>query len=236
MYVATVVCARSHFANFLSQMSLLAFAVGQLGFAFTILIGYYGYFLLRGEAISKQSKVFFRIWPSRSSGADRDLLGMVGTFLLQSLEKLVLQEGEKIVLRGVATLVNQGVFGVVNGLGSLVTRILFQPIEEGAYPMFTKLLARTGDATGSHKKTDDSGAPSDDASARHDEARKILIRLLRILALLGLYFRVISHFPPPPSWSASTYWSAPFRPHDCSVWSKFQFHSPWVSLSKIQYH
>jgi oligosaccharide translocation protein RFT1 len=163
-------------------MSLYAFAFGQVAFALTILVGYYGYFFLNGTKASEKLKLFLQLFPSLISGVDSGLLGMVRTFLVQSLEKLVLQEGEKIVLRGVASLVNQGVFGVVNGLGSLVTRILFQPIEEGAYPMFNKLL-HNQDETAAKKKNDDTAL--EDEKSRMHEARSILVRLLRILTLLG---------------------------------------------------
>lgn len=43
-----------------------------------------------------------------------------------------------------------GVYDIVNNLGSLVARLIFQPIEESFYIFFAKVLEREKDAT--HQK------------------------------------------------------------------------------------
>lgn len=40
-----------------------------------------------------------------------------------------------------------GVYDIVNNLGSLVARLIFQPIEESFYIFFAKVLERGKDAT-----------------------------------------------------------------------------------------
>lgn len=62
---------------------------------------------------------------------------MLFTLKWQSLQKLILQEGEKFVLFGVSTLADQGIYAVVNNLGSLVARFLFQPLEEISFSIFS---------------------------------------------------------------------------------------------------
>lgn len=42
---------------------------------------------------------------------------------------------------------DQGVYDIVNNLGSLVARLIFQPIEESFYIFFAKVLEREKDAT-----------------------------------------------------------------------------------------
>ena len=59
------------------------------------------------------------------------------TFTLQAIGKLVLAEGSKAVLAVVTSPEVQGVYGLVNNLGSLVVRTLFQPFEELVFVTFS---------------------------------------------------------------------------------------------------
>lgn len=68
---------------------------------------------------------------------DPDVLKTAGIFGLQAFQKHFLAEGEKMVLVAVESSYNQGVYGLVNNLGSLVARLVFQPIEEAAFASFT---------------------------------------------------------------------------------------------------
>ncbi|CAM9836960.1 unnamed protein product [Ectocarpus fasciculatus] len=110
--------------------------------------------------------------PSRSTRNDTDEAGLVdrgklrlaGVLAGQSLLKHVLTEGDKIVLAratssehgchrhsgGVCsqggTLYEQGVYAIASGYGSLAARLLFQPLEEAARLMFSKLGAEAGES------------------------------------------------------------------------------------------
>ncbi|CBJ26892.1 conserved unknown protein [Ectocarpus siliculosus] len=82
----------------------------------------------------------------------------------QSLLKHVLTEGDKIVLARATssehgchrhsgggcsqggTLYEQGVYAIASGYGSLAARLLFQPLEEAARLMFSKLGAEAGES------------------------------------------------------------------------------------------
>lgn len=57
---------------------------------------------------------------------------------MHQIEKQVLAEGSKMVLVVVQTQYNQGVYGLVGNLGSLVVRMLFQPLEEIAFATFSR--------------------------------------------------------------------------------------------------
>lgn len=55
-------------------------------------------------------------------------------FFKQSILKQLLTEGEKYVLSiSPASMYDQGLYEIVNNLGSLFARFLFQPLEEGFY-------------------------------------------------------------------------------------------------------
>lgn len=109
---------------------------------------------------------------------DNGKLKLAGALAGQSLLKHVLTEGDKIVLAratslgpgcvdgghgsgGVArtgcgqggSLYEQGVYAVASGYGSLAARLLFQPVEEAARLMFSKLGAEEDSTKGSEETT-----------------------------------------------------------------------------------
>lgn len=69
---------------------------------------------------------------------------LVLSFTWQSFLKQILTEGEKFIMSGfqLLTFAEQGIYDVVNNLGSLVARLIFQQVEENAYVLFSKLLNR----------------------------------------------------------------------------------------------
>ncbi|XP_048211790.1 protein RFT1 homolog [Perognathus longimembris pacificus] len=70
------------------------------------------------------------------------------SFFKQSFLKQILTEGEHYVMTflNVLNFGDQGVYEIVNNLGSLVARLIFQPIEESFYIFFAKVLEREKDA------------------------------------------------------------------------------------------
>ncbi|KAF6100900.1 RFT1-like protein [Phyllostomus discolor] len=71
------------------------------------------------------------------------------SFFKQSFLKQILTEGERYVMTflNVLNFGDQGIYDIVNNLGSLVARLIFQPIEESFYIFFAKVLEREKDAT-----------------------------------------------------------------------------------------
>ena len=59
----------------------------------------------------------------------------------QSMQKYALTEGERLVLVRISPLAQQGIFALVSNLGSLVARLILQPIEEVAFGHFSQLAA-----------------------------------------------------------------------------------------------
>ena len=55
------------------------------------------------------------------------------------MEKQVLAEGSKMVLVAFQSQYDQGVYGLVGNLGSLLVRLLLQPLEEIAFATFSRL-------------------------------------------------------------------------------------------------
>ncbi len=71
---------------------------------------------------------------------NNDLFGHYISYFYQSIERLCLSEGEKFVLvASNISLVESGIYRLINNLGSLVIRIIFQPIEEAANQQFCNI-------------------------------------------------------------------------------------------------
>ncbi|XP_059129930.1 protein RFT1 homolog [Peromyscus eremicus] len=101
------------------------------------------------------------------------------SFFKQSFLKQILTEGERYVMTflNVLNFGDQGVYDIVNNLGSLVARLIFQPIEESFYIFFAKVLEREKDAT--HQKQEDVAV-----------AAAVLESLLKLALLTGLTITV----------------------------------------------
>ena len=54
--------------------------------------------------------------------------------------KQFLTEGDKLLISHLCTIEEQGMYAVMANYGSIIARLLFQPLEESTRLMFTKLL------------------------------------------------------------------------------------------------
>ncbi|CAI2169645.1 18758_t:CDS:2 [Funneliformis geosporum] len=142
---------------------ILAFAVAQFAFMSVLLLGYVGYFISNWDIqLLKPRKLIDE--RQRVFWFDEHLFGLAKTFTKQSLLKHVLTEG------------------------SLIVRILFQPLEETGRTLFSKLLT----------SVDNPNVIDDNVEKRESKAaaRKIalttslqvLIIMMKFHLLLGLLF------------------------------------------------
>lgn len=161
-----------------------------------------------------------------SEWMDHGQLRLAGALAGQSLLKHVLTEGDKIVLARATTLgqgcsggsqgscsqggslYEQGVYAIASGYGSLAARLLFQPLEEAARLMFSKLGVEEGSASALDVMAmpKSNGEVEDSSSGRVAEPRKkycwdgaggcrlrermaiLLATLLKLVLTAGLVF------------------------------------------------
>jgi len=177
-------------------MGLQAFGVVTLIYCSVVSLGYWLYFGLLSPlpefptissllphriAVKDRSDTARGVTITRlswSESLDVDLSRYLATFEWQTLQKMLLQEGEKILLRGAETLDNQGIFALVNVLGSLVVRFVFAWLEEGLFPLFSKLLVQA------------LALPEDDPTRRNllRKSSVILVLLSKLMCYIGLLF------------------------------------------------
>ncbi|KAF9269362.1 Rft-1-domain-containing protein [Marasmius fiardii PR-910] len=118
------------------DLALLSFALGQLAYGTCVFVIYawnYNGRLRFSRASSKS-------W-SIASYFDTDVLSLSITMTSQSLVKHFLTEGDKFILSWFSPLEDQGGYAVAVNYGSLIARIVFQPIEETLRMYFSKTLS-----------------------------------------------------------------------------------------------
>ncbi|XP_045663305.1 protein RFT1 homolog isoform X1 [Ursus americanus] len=142
----------------LPHWGLYIFSLAQLFYTATLVLCYVIYFtklLGSSESTKEQTLPVSRmtdLLPSLTrSGAfvNWKEAKLTWSFFKQSFLKQILTEGERYVMTflNVLNFGDQGVYDRVNNLGSLVARLIFQPIEESFYVFFAKVLERGKDAT-----------------------------------------------------------------------------------------
>jgi oligosaccharide translocation protein RFT1 len=195
------------------ELSLLAFACGQLANGVVVLVTYLVYF----------REVHW--WPKRIA-LDPRILRLSLTMTAQSVFKHVLTEGDKFILSHLSPLQGQGGYAIAanyGGLylmfsdsnsdrfsGSLVARIVFQPMEETLRLYFSKTLSPPQRASSvSAIRANAIFRPS---RTSLQQASNALVSLLAIQISLGIilvnfgsaYIFIILHVLLPPQYLSTS--------------------------------
>jgi len=113
-----------------SKQHLEAFAISNLIYTLIACGCYWGYFIgVVGRAPL----------PKRAVAIDNNMKSTVAVFWRQSLQKWLLENGEKVVLAFMGNATQQGVYVIVERLGSIVVRLVLQPVEEMTITTLGKL-------------------------------------------------------------------------------------------------
>ncbi|RCK59501.1 Oligosaccharide translocation protein RFT1 [Candida viswanathii] len=130
--------------DYFTGAAIGGFALGQFGYSFTLFVCYFVSFKneysIKDVSYSlvqvKDDKEVYYFQP--------DILVLVRGFFVQMIFKQFLTEGDKLLISFLCTIEEQGVYAVIANYGSMVARLLFQPLEESTRLMFTKLLNGAG--------------------------------------------------------------------------------------------
>ncbi|KAJ1980362.1 Oligosaccharide translocation protein rft1 [Dimargaris cristalligena] len=113
------------------------------------------------------------------------------TLTKQSLLKHFLTEGDKLAIAWLCDSTMQGVYAFVGNYGSLIARILFQPLEETSRALFSRLLGPQSASPLDEAAETQVSRPTEVSQERAlalETAIDYLEGLLRFQALLGLLF------------------------------------------------
>lgn len=129
-FVSVYLLARGHVAP------SMAMSWGQVAYGGSLLVLFMMSFTLFDPSWAGSVVRHASSW--RRVSVDAETMALYWAFSVQAAGKLVLAEGSKAVLAIVTSPTVQGVYGLVNNLGSLVVRTLFQPYEEIVFVAFSK--------------------------------------------------------------------------------------------------
>ncbi|PCH40303.1 Rft-1-domain-containing protein [Wolfiporia cocos MD-104 SS10] len=120
--------------------ALPAFALGQAAYGVTLLATFMAAY--RGNVTVWPKKVTTVVHGNvMSQYFEPELLQLSAVMTSQSLIKHFLTEGDKFMVSRFSPLADQGGYAIASNYGSLVARIVFQPIEETCRVFFARLLA-----------------------------------------------------------------------------------------------
>lgn len=130
------------------QQAVWSFSVAQIAASSLHVAVFYAYFWTAEGLPFDSSLQIIPFLGSNGSEVDATTWRLTWSFMKQTLFKQVLTEGERYVMTlfNLLTFSQQGVYDVVNNLGSLAARFVFQPIEESAYLFFAQVLQRNKDS------------------------------------------------------------------------------------------
>ncbi|ORX57841.1 Rft-1-domain-containing protein [Piromyces finnis] len=117
--------------------------------------------IIEKNEIGEEKKYFF----------DEHLLSLSITLYIQSFVKYLLSQGDKIILNILCNNITQGVYAFVMNYGSLILRIIFQPLEETCRIYFSKELVSKTSTTSSRQ-----------------QVFKVIMTILKCHFILGMYF------------------------------------------------
>lgn len=121
---------------------ILAFGIGQVVYSTSLFVCLLLYYLCSQhfKLIRSQCSLI----PQISSKPFIDVISrdLALSFTQQSVMKHLLTQGDMMVMSFLAPLHNQGVYSIVNNYGSLVLRIIFNPLEESSRIMFCQKIGQ----------------------------------------------------------------------------------------------
>ncbi|KAK3291430.1 Rft protein-domain-containing protein [Chaetomium fimeti] len=194
------------------DLGVLPFALGQLSYGLGLLAVYtwHGSGLAKREGFSLLPRRITAL-PTKAAQQQkldepefmlsyfyRPTLQLASSMMAQSLVKHILTQGDTFLVSILSTPTAQGVYALANNYGSLLARLVFQPIEESSRSYFSRLLAPSTPPPTTPKPPGKQTQPSPDAASPAHAALQALQSLLRAYLLLSLAITALGPAASPP--------------------------------------
>ncbi|EGV60667.1 Oligosaccharide translocation protein rft1 [Yamadazyma tenuis] len=118
---------------------LVAFAAGQFSYSFWLFTRYISGFSQTFRQI-QSVPLAIEIKDGETEWLDPEVLRFWRISFVQMIFKQFLTEGDKLLISAYFSVESQGVYSVMNNYGSIIVRLLFNPIEESVRLSFTRML------------------------------------------------------------------------------------------------
>lgn len=151
--VLSILLARQYFVDQKFEgVAICAFALAQFSYSLTLFACY----LMSFRFEFQNNKINYNLVKLKDENArefyfEQDTLTIVKGFFVQMIFKQFLTEGDKLLISHLCTIEEQGMYAVMANYGSIIARLLFQPLEESTRLMFTKLLNENTRSQGDEK-------------------------------------------------------------------------------------
>ncbi|KAH7905716.1 Rft protein-domain-containing protein [Hygrophoropsis aurantiaca] len=203
------------------RYALQAFALGQLAYSllvfatYTTYLGFPSFWLGRRNQSAIDPKA--GAWHTLvSTYFDAETLRLSMNMTYQSIVKHFLTEGDKLIVSWWSPLQDQGGYAVAVNYGSLVARIIFQPVEETCRVFFSKTLSSTKtslDGSSSKPQSElDSTAIRQASTALITLLSVQLVFSLLVVVFGSLYLPIFLHIFLPQRYLSTS------APHVLQVW------------------
>lgn len=213
-----------------SPLGALPFALGQFCYAVILNIVYlvkisylhsHIKFSLAITSLPNTPDLLFSCFPL-------PVLNLASNLYAQSVLKHILTSGDALLITALTSLSSQGAYALASNYGSLVARIIFQPIEESSRSLFGRLLPSQTESLSTAVKS----TPSISERKPLHHAITYLLSILRLYSLLSLIAvslgpsiaPLLLRFIAGPRWSAT---AAP------SVLAAYCYYIPLLALNGI---
>ena len=121
----------------------------------------------------------------------RQALNLSVTFTIQSIFKHLLTEGDRVILSSLVSSYNSGIYAMVSSYGSIVSRMLFLPLEENGRLLFShhhsQIVSLINHQKGLNKK-DDRMKVKEELSSKIDQLEKTYVVLVKLVLYVGFFF------------------------------------------------
>lgn len=128
-------------------LAVVAFAAGQFGYSFLIFLQYQLNFATENQIKPPEEQNSLLIRKISTQLEDRyyyfdtKIFAIWRSLFILMIFKHFLTEGDKLLINYLCTVEQQGTYAVVCNYGSIIARLVFQPIEESLRLLFTRMLS-----------------------------------------------------------------------------------------------
>lgn len=127
-------------------LAVLAFTLGQLAYSGSLFVLYSAGFVInnaRKAPAQQNSLLVHKVYVDNADYyyLNREVFSFWKNIYVQMVFKHFLTEGDRLLINYLCTVSEQGVYSVVSNYGSMIARLVFQPIEESLRLFFTRLLS-----------------------------------------------------------------------------------------------
>ena len=200
--------------------SVLPFAIGQLTYSILLNLSY-----------AIQLRQLPQLRALSHFHIPRSLLKLTATLYGQSLFKQLLTSGDSYLISLLTSLESQGAYALATNYGSLLARLLFQPIEEASRTLLSRLLAQPSSPSAQSAQDEKTPKNQEPSSANVAQASRYIHTILHLYTLMSLILVLLPPvIPSALAIIAGPQWANTLAP---SVLAAYLYYLPLLAFNGL---